>query len=94
VKHTKTYSRFEDLKQRGVVSSRSQLTRWQKLYGFPTGKLVAPNTRIYEDREVEEWIASCPADERKPLGGAAKASHERKTLGTARNEKEDSAAEA
>ena len=41
--------RFADLKARGIVSNWVTLERWKRLYGFPPGRLIGPNTRAWEE---------------------------------------------
>ena len=36
--------------------------RWQKLYGFPLGTLIGPNTRIWTEDEITEFLASRPTE--------------------------------
>jgi ATP-dependent 26S proteasome regulatory subunit len=57
--------RYRDLKQRGVVNNRPQLKKLIDEYGFPPGKLLSPNTRVWTDQEIFDYYAGCPS-ERKP----------------------------
>jgi predicted DNA-binding transcriptional regulator AlpA len=52
--------RFRDLKDRGLVDSWATLSKWIRDLGFPRGILVGPNTRVWTDGEVAEWLASRP----------------------------------
>lgn len=54
------YLRFEDLRQRGVVGNRVTLGSWIREHNFPTGRLLGPNTRVWSESEIEEWIESRP----------------------------------
>jgi AT hook motif len=53
--------RFNDLKQRGIVKNRQTLKNWQEKLGFPLGKLMGPNTRVFDkEEEIEPWVAARP----------------------------------
>ena len=54
--------RFRDLKARGIVDNRVTLANWIENYGFPTGRLVGPNTRLWNEADVEAWLDSRPTD--------------------------------
>ena len=54
------YLRYADLKARGVVNSRANLSNWIKKYGFPPGQLIGPNSRVWTEAEVEAWLAIRP----------------------------------
>jgi len=69
--------RFYDLRERGIVRSWPQLRRLQVAYGFPLGRLISPNTRTWLASEIDEWIATRPVENIRPLQGAAKARRER-----------------
>ena len=45
--------RFSDLKARGLVNSRAQLKLMVELYGFPPGKMLTPNARVWVADEVD-----------------------------------------
>ena len=49
----KKWLRFNDLKARGTVNNRTTLARWIKLYGFPPGTKLGPNTRAWTEDEIE-----------------------------------------
>jgi len=53
-----TLLRFKDLQERGVVRSREQLKNLQKSYGFPLGRWMSPNTRVWTEGEVIDWLES------------------------------------
>jgi hypothetical protein len=59
------YLRFADLRDRGIVTSWPMLRLRVDRDGFPPGKLIGPNTRIWAEDEVDAWIASRPTA-RKP----------------------------
>jgi predicted DNA-binding transcriptional regulator AlpA len=52
--------RYNDLKARGVVSSRQTLDYWIRDHSFPPGQLTGPNTRTWGEDDVEAWLASRP----------------------------------
>jgi predicted DNA-binding transcriptional regulator AlpA len=54
--------RFCDLKARGVARNWPQLNRLIELEGFPPGRKLSPNTRVWTEDEVEAFIASRPVD--------------------------------
>ena len=70
--------RFRELQARGIVRSWPQLRRLQVAHGFPRGRLLSPNTRTWLASEVEDWLATRPVENIRPLRGAAKARSERR----------------
>ena len=54
------YLRFEDLRQRGIVGNRVTLGNWIRDHDFPAGLLAGPNSRLWPEDEVEQWLASRP----------------------------------
>jgi CP4-57 regulatory protein AlpA len=52
--------RFSDLKAHGVVANWVTLLRWIEHEGFPPGRKLGPNTRCWNQDEIEQWIASRP----------------------------------
>jgi predicted DNA-binding transcriptional regulator AlpA len=52
--------RFEDLKQRKIISNRPTLKRRQEKHGFPLGFKVG-NARFWTEDEVEAWLAAMRA---------------------------------
>jgi hypothetical protein len=54
--------RYGDLRARGIVKNRVTLANWIQNHGFPTGRLVGPNTRLWSEDEVEAWLASRPSE--------------------------------
>jgi predicted DNA-binding transcriptional regulator AlpA len=58
--------RFDDLKKRGIVSNRPQLQQMISKYGFPPGRRISPNTRVWTDTEVTAFIETAPT-ERKTI---------------------------
>jgi predicted DNA-binding transcriptional regulator AlpA len=61
-----TLLRFSDLKARGVVKNRMTLHNWIERYGFPPGRLIGPNTRVWNEPDVIAWLEAQPTD-RKPF---------------------------
>jgi predicted DNA-binding transcriptional regulator AlpA len=59
------FLRFRDLQERGVIKNRVTLHNRIKNEGFPEGRKLGPNTRVWTETEVVEWLASRPTD-RKP----------------------------
>ena len=50
--------RFADLKARGIVNNWPSLKRWIDREGFPPGRKLAANTRVWTEEEIEAWLAS------------------------------------
>ena len=50
--------RFSDLRARGLVNSRAQLKLMVELYGFPPGKMLTPNARVWVADEVIAYYES------------------------------------
>ena len=51
---------FTDLLNLNIIQNRVTLNNWVRLRGFPRGTLVGPNTRLWDEAEVEAWLASRP----------------------------------
>ena len=49
--------RFRDLHRVGI-RNHPTLSRWIKKQGFPPGRLIGPNTRVWTVEEVEAWWES------------------------------------
>lgn len=64
-----TFLRFKDLKERGVVSTWPTLLSWIEKVDFPPGRYLGPNTRVWTEAEIEDWIAS------RPVASIKEASH-------------------
>jgi hypothetical protein len=60
-----TQLRFRDLKARGIVTNWVTLNAWIENENFPPGRLVAANTRLWDEPEVLAWLESRPSA-RKP----------------------------
>jgi hypothetical protein len=54
--------RFVDLKRKGLIGNWPTLRHLQKVHGFPAGKKLGGNMRVWTAREVNEWLASRPSD--------------------------------
>jgi predicted DNA-binding transcriptional regulator AlpA len=52
--------RFGDLVALGLVNNRQTLKNWIRDRGFPRGRLVGPNSRVWPEREIEAWLSSRP----------------------------------
>lgn len=52
--------RFPDLVARGLFNSRMTLKRAIDSQGFPPGVLITPNSRAWDEAEIDVWIASRP----------------------------------
>ena len=62
---------LRDLKERGIVDSWAQLGNLIKKHRFPPGRMLGPNTRIWdEEDEIEPWLASRPIAGPQPRGAA------------------------
>ena len=46
--------RFPELKCVGV-NNHPTLKRWQEREGFPLGRLIGPNTRVWTEEDVAAW---------------------------------------
>jgi hypothetical protein len=69
------FLRFADLKARGIINSWPMLRRRQDHDGFPSGRLLGPNFRVWTEDEIEAWLASRPT-EKKPAPPRARKSAE------------------
>jgi predicted DNA-binding transcriptional regulator AlpA len=58
--------RYRDLKAEGIVSNRATLGNWIRDRGFPSGRLIGPNTRMWPEDEVRAWIDSRPTEFKQP----------------------------
>lgn len=59
----------EDLKQRGIITSRTDLWTKQKSYGFPKGLILGGKRRLYRASDVKEWVDSREALDLKYMRG-------------------------
>jgi predicted DNA-binding transcriptional regulator AlpA len=56
----KRFLRYADLEERGLFRNRVTLRNWITRYGFPVGRLIGPNTRVWTEAEIEAWLARRP----------------------------------
>jgi len=71
-----TLLRYRDLKARGIVASWALLRIRIARDGFPEGRLLGPNCRVWTESEIEEWIASRPTAKKPAPRRKAKAAAE------------------
>jgi predicted DNA-binding transcriptional regulator AlpA len=50
--------RFKNLKELGIVRNWTTLARWINNGTFPPGQLIGPNTRVWTETELADWLAS------------------------------------
>jgi hypothetical protein len=62
--------RFRDLQARNIVQSWTQLKRLIDLYGFPPGRMISPNIRVWREDEIDAHLESCPVEGPEPRGAA------------------------
>jgi predicted DNA-binding transcriptional regulator AlpA len=62
------YVKFRDLKQLNIVNSWPQLGRMMRDEAFPSGKKLGPQTRVWTEQEVADWLASRPEAKQPRLG--------------------------
>jgi predicted DNA-binding transcriptional regulator AlpA len=71
---TTRFIRSHGLQERGIVDSWAQLDNLVKKYGFPRGRKLGPNTRVWDlEEEVEPWLAGRPQAACAPRGAAKRA---------------------
>ena len=58
--------RYRDLEAQGIVSNRATLCNWIRDRGFPSGRLIGPNTRAWLEDEVRAWLNSRPTEFKLP----------------------------
>jgi hypothetical protein len=68
---TTVLMRFADLKARGIVRNWPQLKRLQHLHNFPSGRMLSPGCRTWSEQEIDQWLASRPVENKRPLQGPA-----------------------
>ena len=56
--------RYVDLVTLGVVRNRVTLANWIRDRGFPPGARIGPNTRVWDEGEIEAWLAAAPTEPR------------------------------
>jgi predicted DNA-binding transcriptional regulator AlpA len=57
--------RYPDLVGLGIFNSRMTLKRAIDSQGFPPGRLLTANARVWSSDEIDEWISTRPTA-RKP----------------------------
>ena len=72
-----TYIRFKVLKQRGIARSWPYLKDLIEDHGFPAGKLLSPQVRVWDEGEVSAWLETRPVEPAPPRGFAARRAAEK-----------------
>ena len=52
--------RFKNLQERGIVGNWPTLKRLIETQGFPPGRLLGLNTRVWTEDEVDDWLDARP----------------------------------
>jgi hypothetical protein len=60
------FVRFRNLREASIVDSWQQLSQLIDRYGFPPGRLLSPNIRVWDIDDVRQWLANRPT-ERKTI---------------------------
>jgi predicted DNA-binding transcriptional regulator AlpA len=66
----KKWLRFHNLVERGLVRSWPALRRKIQSQGFPPGVMIGPNSRAWDEAEIEAFEASRPTVGPGPKGAA------------------------
>ena len=56
---------YSDLVDRRIFNSRMSLKRAIDDQGFPPGRLITPNRRVWDEAEVAAWVESRPTVRKK-----------------------------
>jgi hypothetical protein len=72
------YVRFRDLKARGIADSWARLNQLIENEGFPRGRLLSPQVRVWTEQELQDFHASRPVESTQELRGGAKLRREAK----------------
>jgi hypothetical protein len=56
------FLRQKNLTERGISGSHQQTRHLQIHHGFPPGRLLGPNTRVWTEDEIIAWLDSRPVD--------------------------------
>jgi hypothetical protein len=80
-----TLVRFEDLRQRGIVTTWQGLRHLQAHAGFPLGRLLGPASRAWTTDEVNAWLASRPTEPSRQTRERAAKSVKARRLPSARD---------
>lgn len=78
-----TLVRFEDLRQRGIVTTWAGLRHLQVHAGFPLGRLLGPSSRVWTTDEINNWLASRPIEPSRQTKERAARSVEARNAGGA-----------
>jgi predicted DNA-binding transcriptional regulator AlpA len=62
---TTRFLRFAELKERGIVTNWVTLGNWMAKGGFPPGRKLGPNTTVWTEQEIQQWVDSRPLANRK-----------------------------
>jgi hypothetical protein len=54
------FVRFRDLRNSGIADNWTQLLRMVDHDGFPCGKLLSPNVRVWDINEIRQWLEARP----------------------------------
>jgi hypothetical protein len=57
--------RFRHIRAAGIADSYTALDRLVRDHGFPAGRLISPNVRVWTVEEIDGWLAIRPTA-RKP----------------------------
>ena len=52
--------RFKDLQEKKIVTNWPQLKRLVEEHGFPPGRIIGPNTRVWTPSEINEYLELRP----------------------------------
>jgi hypothetical protein len=52
--------RFRDLRASGIANNWTQLLRMVDQDGFPCGRLLSPNVRVWDINEIVRWLETRP----------------------------------
>ena len=58
--------RMRDLRARGIVNNWTSLTRYQKRYGFPMGRVLG-RSRVWTEDQIAAWLETLPSVSTLPL---------------------------
>lgn len=60
--------RFRDLQARGIVRNWPHFKQLRAEHGFPPGRMLSPNTRVWTEAEIDAWIESRPVENPRKQG--------------------------
>jgi hypothetical protein len=67
-----TFVRFKTLKQRGIADNWVRVKDLIANHGFPPGRLLSPQVRVWTEDELAEWLETRPVEPAAPRGIAAR----------------------